>query len=136
MILEKDNKVRVARQVRPDDICVGSFVAVLCETYEWPEFSCFGGAKEAGSDGVQRVTLVPNETKPPVRIEAVCVPFVFVVDAGGKRQVFDMRRIRLARVSNRFGRSVFAAMSRKKSRKKSHKKGRKNSRKKSRKRGK
>ncbi len=136
MILEKDNKVRIARQVRPDDICVGSFVAVLCETYEWPEFSCFGGGGAAGSDGVQRVTLVPNETKPPVLVEAVCVPFVFVVDAGGKRQIFDMRRVRLARVSNQFGRAVFAAMSRKKSHKKGRKKSHKKDRKKSQKRGK
>jgi len=105
MPMEKTNQVKVARQVRPDDIRVGDYVAVLCETYEWPVFFCgtdFGPTS-------QRATMIPNATEDPVRIEAVCVPFVFVVDPGGERRVIDMRRVRLARVAKRFGRAVFEA---------------------------
>lgn len=105
MPLEKTNNIKVCRQVRPDDVRIGDFVAVLCETYEWPTIFCgseFGPA-------VQRATLVPNQTDEPVRVEAVCVPFVFVVDAAGVHRVIDMRRVTLARVAKRFGRAVFAS---------------------------
>ncbi len=106
MPMEKMQQVKVAKQLRADDIRVGEYVAVLCETYEWPAVFC-SGVFDAPT--VHRATLVPNHTEDPVRIEAVCVPFVFVVDTAGKHRVLDLRRVRLARVSGGFGRAVFAA---------------------------
>lgn len=106
MPMEKNNQIRVSRQVRPDDLRVGDFVAVLSETYEWP--SIFGACDRFAPSSC-RATMIPNETADPVRVEAVCVPFVFVVDPAGEHSVLDIRRIRLARVARRFGRTVFEA---------------------------
>ncbi len=109
--MSKNTNISVSRQLRPDDIRVGDYVAVLNVSYEWAGFSCMDPTGNPGQ--VQRATLIPNKTSPPVRIEAVCVPFLFVVDVKGKRHMVDMRRVKLARVSRRFGNTVFSSMSRK-----------------------
>ncbi len=117
---KKDNGISVVRQVRADDVCVGDYVVVMHESYDFVSMACFS---DADSTKVERVTVLPNETKPPVRIEAVCVPFLMVKAVGGKRTMVDMRRVQLGQVSSRFGRSVFAALRPKRS-KKSGKAGR------------
>jgi hypothetical protein len=105
---EKRGKVRgVARTLAPEDVAPGDYVCVLAETYEWISIFC---ASEFERPAVQRSTMVPNETDPPMLVEAVCVPFVFVREPKGARRVIDLRRVRLARVSKRFGARVFAAM--------------------------
>jgi hypothetical protein len=104
---EKRGKVRgVARTLAPEDVAPGDYVCVLAETYEWFPFCC---ASEYGRVEVQRATVIPNSTESPVLVEAVCVPFAFVRDAKGKRRMIDLRRVRLAGVSKRFGQAVFAA---------------------------
>lgn len=97
----------VARPLAPEDIAPGDYVCVLSQTYEWFPFCC---ASEYGRVQVQRVTLVPNETEPPVLVEAVSLPFVFVRESKGKRRMLDARRVRLARVSGAFGRAAFAGL--------------------------
>ncbi|HZW10190.1 MAG TPA: hypothetical protein VFF69_09835 [Phycisphaerales bacterium] len=105
---EKRTRIRaVARVLAPEDVAPGDYVCVLSETYEWLPFFC---ASEYGRVQVQRATVIPNTTDPPTIVEAVCVPFVFVREAKGKRRVIDLRRVRLARVSERFGARVFDGM--------------------------
>ncbi|MFG0260719.1 MAG: hypothetical protein ACF8LK_10250 [Phycisphaerales bacterium JB041] len=101
----KDNVVRVVRQVRADDVRVGDYVVVMHESYDF--MACGFGADNVR---VQRVTVLPNSTEAPVRIEAVCVPFLMVRSARGECSMIDMRRVQLATVAGRFGRAVFAAM--------------------------
>lgn len=104
--MSKKNEIKVVRMVRPDDVRVGDYVMVMHVSYDYVTMSC-----GVGSDGltVQRLTVVPNETAPPVRIESACVPFVMVRSAKGKSSMVDMRRVQLGRVSNVFGRAVFAS---------------------------
>ncbi len=111
---KKDTGISVVRQVRADDVCVGDYVVVMHESYDFVSMSCFS---DTDSMKVERVTVLPNQTKSPVRIEAVCVPFLMVKAVGGKRTMVDMRRVQLAQVSGRFGQAVFAAMQPKKSKK-------------------
>lgn len=101
-------KIRTVRPFCPEDVRAGDFVMVMRESFDlvWP--GCFPGE---GSLRVERVSLVPNETGMPVRVEAVCVPFVLVRDARGRRSMIDTRRVELARVSGRFGRAAFGGRS-------------------------
>lgn len=48
----------------------------------------------------------------PFRVVEVCVPFVLVAEPDGAHRTLDLRRHRLARVSDRFGQRAFARLRR------------------------
>ena len=99
--------VSVARLVAPEDIRPGEYIAVLSvfETHVGPVLDA---CAEPGLRAV-RVEEIPWFSGDPVLVEAVCLPFVLARDADGGRRPLDVRRMRLARVSEAYARAAFEA---------------------------
>jgi len=100
------DEVNIARALAPEDVRPGDYVAVLQVVTErmLESWEC-----ECAADATRlvRVAHLPDGDTAPMHVLEVCLPFVLVKTAGGRNGLIDVRRLRLARVSARFGRRVF-----------------------------
>ncbi len=102
-----DQKTRTARPIAPEDIRKGKYVAVLSITHELLPLLCESAWLFERSQPC-RIAFWPDEDEmEPVKVISLCLPFVLVKDARGRVRTFDVRRHRLAAVSEEFGRKCF-----------------------------
>lgn len=102
-----DQHTTLARRLAPEEISKGMFVAVLSITHEFIPFFCESiSVFERGEP--YRMAFLPDEDDArPLKVVAVCLPFVFVKDAQRHHRTLDVRRYRLAQIDRRFGRRYF-----------------------------
>lgn len=96
----------LARPLAPEDICPGQHVAVLRVTYEVPSFvwdccDSFGDRSE-----LVRLSMLPDHTGEPLKVKAVCLPFVWGRTSSGQEGALDIRRVQLARVDEPYARAA------------------------------
>lgn len=104
------NELKVAKSIAPEDLRPGRYVAVLYEICEILPF----GVLMRETPGTIPATVKPvrvawlpcdcDECKPgqPLKVIAVCLPFVLIEDAQKKQRAIDTRRLKLARVSKSY----------------------------------
>lgn len=102
----KEQNITVAKPLAPEDVAPGQFVAILHEVVNTPRWAFDEGVwtlrPSPGSHA-----QAPEEFDVPMRVVAVCLPFVLVTCApGGLRQV-DVRRARLALLSAEYAAKAF-----------------------------
>lgn len=107
----------IAKLLAPEDVSVGDFVAVLSVEHEYPWVSYYFEPPMAGQEEVVRVRLRPCRPCAPMRVEAICLPFIFVRTATGDTQTIDVRAMRLAKLSPKYAKYVRKAMQAKKRKK-------------------
>lgn len=115
----------LAKVLAPEDIHVGDYLAVLNVVYEWPSFFwCSDSALEDRKKPV-RIEFTPERGGIPLKVKAVCLPFVMVSDPNGNHLPLDVRQHRVAKLATDYGKESWAALkstgkrSRKKRRRKS-----------------
>ena len=96
------------RALPPEDIRPGQCVCVLNELWELPR--CMLDCALPGDTAMAQFVCLPDEDEVPMRVVEVCLPFVLAERADGQPRTLDVRRFRLARVSPKFARKVFARM--------------------------
>jgi hypothetical protein len=87
----------------------GDFVAVLDELYEIPSYCWRDDVVLRPRDELVRIWVMPTKENPPLKVKAVCLPFVLVKRPLGECHVLDVRRLRLARLDQSYGRAVWKA---------------------------
>lgn len=110
----------LAESVPPEDLCVGDFVTVLNEIVEYPSFLWDCDAHVSPHEPV-RVQWRAIDAGLPLRIEAVCLPFVFLEAPEGGNRTLDIRGCQLVRLSAEYADKAWNAL-RTKRRKKKRKK--------------
>ena len=103
-----------ARSLPPEDLKRGDFVAVLHEIDEWPSFFWHADPQILRPDEPVRLVRHPDDGGTPLKVRAICLPFVFVKTPVGQQRVLDVRRHRLVRLSDKYARTVWKAMQSKK----------------------
>ena len=100
-----ETNATVAQSIAPEDLAAGQYVTPLTRLREHMPFFC---TEEAFKDRAEpyRMTCLPK-VRAPVRVVEVCLPFVLIETPKGTTRMIDLRRYRLARVSDRFGRIMF-----------------------------
>ncbi len=101
-----NGKVGLAALVAHEDLCIGDFVAVLNEIVELPSFLWFDALPTAAEELV-RVRFCASEGGMPLKIKAICLPFVYVKSATGIQETLDVRRNQLVRLNKRYAKSVW-----------------------------
>jgi hypothetical protein len=102
----------LAASVAPEDLRCGDFVAVLTVIQEWPSFFwCLDSELSAREEPV-RVVRTGTDDCAPLKIKAICLPFVFVKDVSGKYRTLDVRLCRLARLSPDYAQKVWKTLHR------------------------
>ncbi len=101
--------VALAKAVAPEDLSAGQYVSILRVTYEVPSF-LWGGCESFGDPTeLVRLAMIPDEAVEPLKVKAVCLPFVLVRNASGQVQTLDVRRCHLARLDDHYARAAWKA---------------------------
>lgn len=95
----------VAREVAPEDIRRGDFIAVLHELDENVPFLTAGDQCTTPVH-VVRVWLLPRYPQ-AFRVLAVSLPFVLMEEHDNDKRLLDVRQVRIARLSPALGRTLF-----------------------------
>ena len=102
----------MARALAPEEIRRGDFVAVLYVISEWPSFFWSCDAALAPRDELVRICSTPHGESQPLKVRAVCLPFVLAKAPSGEQKTLDVRRCRLARLERRYARTAWKAAKR------------------------
>ncbi|MGD9646313.1 MAG: hypothetical protein AB7U73_11430 [Pirellulales bacterium] len=96
----------VAASVAPEDLRRGDFVAILSEIIELPSFF-WDETLPGDRDELVRVQRLPTDNRVPLKVKAICLPFVFVKSPSGRYQTIDVRLARLVRLKKRYAKTVW-----------------------------
>jgi hypothetical protein len=110
-----DQAVTLAKSLAPEEIRAGDYVTLLHVVCEMPALVWCDDIALTGRDEIVRLQLVPENGGEPLKVKSVCLPFVLVKDASGKKRPLDIRRQRLAKLDPAYAR---AAWEKRKSKKK------------------
>jgi hypothetical protein len=100
----------VSRSLAPEDLRCGDFVAILQEIDEWPSFFWHCDAQLLPPNEPVRLARRGSDGGTPLKVKAICLPFVFVKNPCGQHCVLDVRQHRLARLNEEYARTVWKAM--------------------------
>lgn len=102
--------ITVARSLAPEEVAVGDFVAILRVTYEVPSFVWDDCDTFTDRSELVRLAMIPEEDSKPLKVRAVCLPFVLVESSVGDRRGLDIRRYQLARLDPAYARAAWKSI--------------------------
>jgi hypothetical protein len=109
---ESERRVdRSARTLAPDDLRAGDFVSILEETIEYPSFWWSCDPQLWPPSQPVRMSCRTDDCGVPLKVKAVCLPFVFVKKPCGKHRTLDIRQQRLVRLSAKYAGAVWKILS-------------------------
>ena len=104
--LQASESSSIAALIAPEDLRRGDFVAVLSEVIELPTF-LWNDALPSGRGELVRLRRLPTEDRAPLKIKAICLPFVFVKSPSGQHQTLDVRLATLVRLEKDYAKTVW-----------------------------
>jgi hypothetical protein len=96
----------LAKALAPEEIGPGDFLAVLHQIYELPSYMWCADASLQQRDELVRIRMTPTDDAAPLKVCAVCLPFILVREPGGRERTLDIRRQRFARLDKKFARAA------------------------------
>jgi hypothetical protein len=100
----KRDRIALAKALAPEEIRRGDFVTLLYVINEWPTWY-WDDDLQSRQEPVQ-VRMTPQDEPRPLKVLAVCLPFVLVKPPRGREQTLDVRTCRLARLDRRFAKAA------------------------------
>ncbi len=92
----------LAASLAPEDVKIGDFIAPLTRTYELPSYLW----NDAYTNEIVRLQITAHDAGRPMKVKAICLPFVYVSLRKKKRQIIDVRTTQIARVDKHYARQV------------------------------
>jgi len=114
---KRDNTVTLARAISPEDIRPEMYVTMLSIVTEHLPFIICADDVAYRQPETFRVQWVPRCEPQPLKVLEVCLPFVLVKQPDGALRTLDVRRYRLAQLSEEFGKKAFKMLKAKAKRK-------------------
>ncbi len=98
---------RAAATVAGEDLACGDYVSLLNEMVELPSFlwDCCGAS--LSPEEVVRLRLIPDDAGQPLRVIAICLPFVYAKTPKGETVTLDTRRMQLVRLDRKCAKLVW-----------------------------
>ena len=106
---DQDWQSNVAKPLAPEEIRPGELVALLYQICELPSFLWCSDSGMLPADEPVRLRLVPECGGLPLKVKAVCLPYVLVALPRGGKQTLDVRQSQLARLSGPYGKAAWKA---------------------------
>jgi hypothetical protein len=99
--LQRD-ETSLAKALAPEEIRRGDFVTPLFVVSEWPSWYWDDDDALHPRDELIRIRSTPCDEATPLKVTAICLPFVLVETPAGEGKTLDVRRLRLARLDRTF----------------------------------
>lgn len=100
----------VSRSLAAEDLAQGDYVGILSEIVEWPSFFWHCDAQLLPPGELVRLQCRTSDGGTPLKVKAICLPFVFVKSPAGEHRILDVRRHRLVRLSSDYAGLVWKVM--------------------------
>ena len=100
----------VSRSLAAEDLKCGDFVGILHEIVEWPSFFWSCDSQLLPPDQFVRLACRASDGGTPLKVKAICLPFVFVKKPCGQHRILDVRQHRLVRLSSEYAEPVWKAL--------------------------
>lgn len=107
--LQENEGTSVAALVAPEDLRRGDFVTVLSEIVELPSFLWCEMLATDRSELV-RLRRLPTDDRAPMKVKAICLPFIFVKLPKGQFRTIDIRLTSLVRLEKNYARTVWKTL--------------------------
>jgi len=104
--LTENDTSALAANVAPEDLHRGDYVAILSEIIELPTFF-WHDSLPYGREELVRLRRMPTRDRLPMKVKAVCLPFVFVKLPSGQFETIDVRLASLVRLEKRYAKTVW-----------------------------
>ncbi len=95
-----------AAMVAPEDLRRGDYIAVLSEIVELPSF-LWSETLPGGRGELVRLRRLPTEDRAPLKVKAICLPFIFVKLPSGQFETIDVRLVNLVRLERGYARTAW-----------------------------
>jgi hypothetical protein len=90
----------LAARVSGEDLACGDYVGVLSQIVEFPSFF-WDSCTSANPGELVRMQVIPHDAGTPLKVLAICLPFIYVKSPQGVLQTLDTRKSQLARLDRR-----------------------------------
>jgi hypothetical protein len=104
------SETNVSRSLAAEDLRCGDFVGILYEIVQWPSFFWSGDPQLLPPDDLVSLRCRASDGGTPLKVKAICLPFVFVKKPGGQHRILDVRQHQLVRLSSDYAVPVWKAM--------------------------
>lgn len=111
-IAVKSEATSLAKALAPEEIRRGDFVTPLFVVSEWPSWYWDDDDALHPRDELVHIRSTPCDEATPLKVTAICLPFVLVETPAGEGKTLDVRRLRLARLDRTFARKTCRAFRR------------------------
>ena len=103
---------QLAKSLAAEDIHCGDIVAVLDMVYEFPSFLWNSEPHLLAPEEPVCVRLRADHTGKPLKVKAICLPYVLVKAPSGRYSTIDMRRCRVVRLSKGYAATAWKQLRR------------------------
>jgi hypothetical protein len=98
---------RAAATVAGEDLACGDYVALLNETVDLPSFLWDAWGASLSPHELVRLRVIPGNAGHPLRVIAICLPFVYARTPGGETATIDTRRTQLVRLDRKCAKAIW-----------------------------
>jgi len=97
------------KTVAPEDLRVGDFVAILLEDCQYPTHYWVWFSPDVPEGQPVRLTFMPtDDIGVPLKVAAICLPFIAVENADGEKRSLDLRQCKLGRLTEDYVAATWA----------------------------
>jgi hypothetical protein len=96
----------LAQNIAGEDLVVGEYIAILNDTYEYPSFLWDRCAVTLPASEPVRVRYASSRAGKPIKIAAICLPFVYGKNPDGAMEIIDLRRAQIVRLDQACARDI------------------------------
>ena len=100
----------LSASLAPEDLNCGDYVAALNVVHQFPSFLWCCDASAVTPDEPVQVQFRAPAAGTPLKVKAICLPFVFVKFPNGNTQTMDVRQTQFVRLNSDYAAAVWKAM--------------------------
>src|SRR4051794_24790738 len=93
--IETTCETHVSKSLAPEDLRCGDFVSILSEVVEFPSFWWSCDPQLMPPQEPVRLRCHTSDCGTPMKVKAICLPFVFIKKPCGGHRTLDVRQQRL-----------------------------------------